>query len=79
VGVVDDAGEAVGAEQPAVAGLGRHDERVDLGVGIHVAEHAHEHGAARVVARLFGVMRPESTSRCTNVWSVVIWVSASSR
>ena len=26
-----------------------------------------------------GVMRPESTRRCTNVWSVVIWVRASSR
>ena len=54
VGVVDDAGEAVRAEQPPVARLRRHDERVELGVRIHVAEHPHEDGPARVVARLFG-------------------------
>ncbi len=54
VRVVDDAREPVRAQQPPVARLGRHDERVELGVGIHVAEHPHEHGAARVVARLLG-------------------------
>ncbi|MDF2920919.1 MAG: hypothetical protein K0S70_5137 [Microbacterium sp.] len=50
VGVVDDARQSVGAQQPPVAGLRGHDERVDLGIGVHVAEHTHEHRAARVVA-----------------------------
>ena len=54
VGLVDDAGETVGAEQPAVARLRVHDEHVELGIGVHVAEHAHEHRAARVVAGLLG-------------------------
>ena len=52
VRVVDDTREPVRAEQPPVAGLRRHDERVELGVGVHVAEHAHEHRAPRVVPRL---------------------------
>ncbi len=77
--LVDHSGEPVGAEQPPVAGLRVHDEHVELGVGIHVAEHPHEDRAPRVVARLLGVIRPESTRRCTKVWSAVIWVSASSR
>ena len=51
--VVDDAGESVGAEQPAVAGERRHHEEVELRVVVHVAEHAHEHRAAGVEARLF--------------------------
>ncbi len=54
VRVVDDAAQAVRAQEPPVAGLGRHDERVDLGVRVHVSEDAHEHRAARVVARLLG-------------------------
>ena len=53
VRLVDDTGQPVRAQQPAVARLGRHDERVDLGVGVHVAEHPHEDRAPRVVPRLF--------------------------
>lgn len=49
---VDHAREAVGAEQPPVAWLRVHHEHVELGIGVHVAEHAHEHGTAGVVARL---------------------------
>ena len=38
--------------QPAVARLGVQDPRVDLGGGVDVAEHAHQHRAARVDHRL---------------------------
>ena len=51
--VGDIAREPVGADQPAVAGRGVEDGGVDLGCRIHVAEHAHEHGAAGMHGRLF--------------------------
>ena len=54
VRLVGDAGHAVGAEHPPVAGTGRHDERVDLGVRVHIAEHAHQNRSARVEPRLLG-------------------------
>ncbi|MNI92619.1 hypothetical protein D3C73_1504370 [compost metagenome] len=31
-----------------------HDEHVELGIGVHVAEHAHQHRTARVIARFLG-------------------------
>ena len=50
--VLDDAAQPVRADQPAVARLRLQDPGVDLGGGVHVAEHAHQHGAARVDHRL---------------------------
>jgi len=52
VRVLDVAAEPVGAEQPDVPRLRRQDLGVDLRRGVHVAEHAHEHGAPWVGLRL---------------------------
>ena len=50
----DVAAEPVGAEEPAVTGLGGQHSRVEFGRGVHIAEHAHEHGAARMHRGLLG-------------------------
>ena len=47
LGVGDDAAQPVRAQEPAVTGLSRHDEGVDLGVRRHVTEHAHQHRGYR--------------------------------
>ena len=48
------AAEAVGADEPAVAGLRAEGRGVDLGGRVDVAEHAHQHAAPRVHGGLFG-------------------------
>ena len=44
----DQPGEAVGAQQPAVAHMGCAQREVQLGIRVDVAEHAHEHRALRM-------------------------------
>jgi len=49
----DVAAQAVGADDPAIAGLGLHDGRIDLGRRIDVTEHPHENRAPGMHGRFF--------------------------